>query len=112
MRRRIVRIAMDFLYASAEVHTLPPRKRLACVLRDVAHSPTDLGSKKARLAGEAYVRTALRDPRLLGKALEIVSEERYDVDGGSSDRENGGASASTKSKNCLLYTSPSPRDRG
>ena len=98
MRRRIVRIAMDFLYASAEAHTLPPRKRLACVLRDVAHSPTDLGSKKARLAGEAYVRTALRDPRLLGKALEIVSEERYDVDGGSSDRENGGASASTKSK--------------
>ena len=95
MRRRIVRIAMDFLYASAEVHTLPPRKRLACVLRDVAHSPTDLGSKKARLVGEAYVRTALRDPRLLGKALEIVSEERYDVDGGSSDRENGGASAST-----------------
>lgn len=35
----------------------------------------DLGSKKVCFAGEAYVRTALRDSRLLGKVLEIVSEE-------------------------------------
>jgi phosphorylated CTD-interacting factor 1 len=67
---------MDFLYASAEVHTLPPRKRLGSVLRDVAHSPMDLGSKKARLAGEAYVRAALLDPRLMGKSLqEIAADE-------------------------------------
>ena len=55
---------MDFLYASAEVHTLPPRKRLGNVLRDVAHSPTDLGSKKARLAGGGDAcarRCAIRD---------------------------------------------------
>lgn len=45
-------------------------------MRDVAHSPTDLGSKKARLAGEAYVRAALRDPRLMGKSLqEIAADE-------------------------------------
>lgn len=89
---------MDFLFASAEVHTLPPRKRLGCVMRDVAHSPTDLGSKKARIAGEAYVRTALRDPRLLGKALEIASEElsasRYDTEGS----EGMGADGNGKSK--------------
>ena len=88
--------------ASAEVHTLPPRKRLGCVMRDVAHSPTDLGSKKARIAGEAYVRAALRDPRLLGKALEIASEElsasRYDAEG-SEDAGAGGNGKSKKGRN-------------
>jgi phosphorylated CTD-interacting factor 1 len=72
----------DFMYyASAEVHTLPPRKRLAAIMRDVAHSPTDLGSKKGRIAGEAYVRLALRDPRLLGKAL-VISERSTAVSEG------------------------------
>ena len=96
---------MDFLYASAEVHTLPPRKRLGNVLRDVAHSPTDLGSKKARLAGEAYVRAALCDPRLVGKSLrEIAAEESgsflgddRDVDGNSKSFKKKGRNASSSS---------------
>ena len=72
----------DFMYyASAEVHTLPPRKRLAAIMRDVAQSPTDLGSKKGRIAGEAYVRLALRDPRLLGKAI-LISERSTAVSEG------------------------------
>lgn len=91
---------MDFLYASAEVHTLPPRKRLGCVLREVAHSPVDLGSKKARLVGESYVKLALGDPRLAGKALDMSGG------GGGNDscddadtRETGGSyGTSNKSK--------------
>ena len=53
---------MDFLYASAEVHTLPPRKRLGNVLRDVAHSPTDLGVKRRGWPGGVRARgCAIRD---------------------------------------------------
>jgi hypothetical protein len=87
---------MDFLYASAEVHTLPPRKRLGCVLREVAHSPVDLGSKKARLVGESYVKLALGDPRLAGKALDLthVNDSGDDAD----TRETGGSYGTFKAK--------------
>lgn len=87
---------MDFLYASAEVHTLPPRKRLGCVLREVAHSPADLGSKKARLVGESYVKLALGDPRLAGKALDLThgNDSGDDAD----TRETGGSYGTFKAK--------------
>ena len=101
---------MDFLYASAEVHTLPPRKRLGNVLRDVAHSPTDLGSKKARLAGEAYVRAALCDPRLVGKSLrEIAAEESGSFLGDDSDLD--GNSKSFKKKGRTRRTGAKRRRR-
>lgn len=102
---------MDFLYASAEVHTLPPRKRLGCVLREVAHSPVDLGSKKARLVGESYVKLALGDPRLAGKALDLThgNDSGDDADTretGGSFKAKGGArrNASTSSLQTTEHT--------
>lgn len=58
-------------------------------MRDVAHSPMDLGSKKARLAGEAYVRAALLDPRLMGKSLQEIAadESGGSLFGDESDRD-------------------------